>query len=100
MGQYLMMCRYSWAEGVPADAPATKEEALAHIDHLYESGTPFFTKEAIRAIYEQFQRLPAHAYGAKVFAKDLTGATVEFQLEIGKTEQFYEEDDVLVKKVL
>lgn len=87
----MMYCHTRWSEGVPSNAPATKDEALARIDQLYESGVPFFTKESIRAILEQFQRPPVH--GDKVFVKDLLGATVECDIKTGDTQIFREWND-------
>lgn len=84
MGQDTVGCACDWAEGAsPPDAPATKTEALARLKRLYETGTPFFTKEAIRAIYEQFQR--PLALGDKVFVKDITGASVAFKVVTGNS---------------
>ncbi|KAJ6116211.1 hypothetical protein N7523_005892 [Penicillium sp. IBT 18751x] len=61
----------------------TKEEVSAHIDRLYESGIPFFTKRAIRAFSDQLktQITPED----KITTKDLTGARIEWKVKLGKT---------------
>jgi hypothetical protein len=61
----------------------TKEQVIAHIDTLYESGIPFFTKRAIRAFSDQLkiQTTP----GDKIIIKDLTGSRIEWRVRLGKT---------------
>ncbi|KAJ5815058.1 hypothetical protein N7474_006835 [Penicillium riverlandense] len=83
MGLVLTYCLSRWHEGVPSDAPQTMDEALARIDELYDSGKLFFTKESIRAVYEQFQGSTGH--GEKIFVKDVEGATIEYTLRTGET---------------
>lgn len=76
-------CKSRWHERVPADAPQTMGEALARIDELYDSEKPFFTKESIRGVYEQFQGPTGP--GDKIFVKDVAGATIEYTLRTGET---------------
>lgn len=83
MGRVSSYCRSRWHEGVPSDAPQNTEEAIARIDQLNDSGMPFFTKDNIRAIYEQFRRFPGR--GDKVLVRDVAGATVEYTLRTGET---------------
>lgn len=83
MGLVLAHCQSRWHEGVPADAPQTIGEAFARIDELYDSEKPFFTKESIRAVYEQFQGPTSP--GDKIFVKDVAGATTEYTLRTGET---------------
>ncbi|KAJ5094948.1 hypothetical protein N7532_007239 [Penicillium argentinense] len=61
----------------------TKEQAIAHIDTLYESGIPFFTKRAIRAFSEQLKTQTTP--GDKIITKDLTGARIEWKVKVGKS---------------
>lgn len=83
MSRFVVPCEFSWAGEPPPRAPATKEKALARIDEVYNSGKPFFTKEAIREIYEQLQQPPVR--GDKVLGKDIiTGEAVVFEIETGK----------------
>lgn len=84
MGLVSAYCQSRWHEGVPSDAPRTMDEALVRIDELYDSGKPFFTKESIRAVYEQFQDSTGH--GDKIFVKDVAGAMIEYTLRTGETE--------------
>lgn len=70
-------CKSQWAEGPPADAPKTAEEALARIDQLYKDGVPFFTKESIRSVMEQIQRPPPD--DKNVFIKGVDGTVVKFE---------------------
>lgn len=73
----------AWSE-VPPDAPKTTDEAAARLDQLYESGVPFFTKEAIRAAFEQGQSLANSQEDTMIYMKDLTGAMVEFTTKTGE----------------
>lgn len=98
MSQGVMACQFSWAGEAPPDAPATEEEALARIDEVYNSGKPFFTKEAIRGIYEQLQRPPAR--GDKVLGKDITGEAVEFEIETGKIQRLRRQNGAREERVL
>lgn len=91
MSQFLIQCPYSWAGEPPSNAPTSKEEALAYIDRLYETGAPLFTKDAIRAIYEQIQRNPKRD---KIFGKDLTGGDLEYKVEIDRKETVPDKDNV------
>lgn len=83
MGLVSAYCRSRWYQGMPGDAPRTMEEAITRIDELYDSGKPFFTKESIRSVYEQFQG-PTEA-GDKILVKDVAGATIEYTLRTGET---------------
>lgn len=83
MGRVSAYCRSRWHECVPADAPQTMREALARIDELYDAGKPFFTKESIRFVYEQFQG--STGAGDKILVKDVAGATIEYTLRTGET---------------
>ncbi|KAJ5606097.1 hypothetical protein N7510_008878 [Penicillium lagena] len=83
MGLVLAYCPSHWHDGVPSCAPQTRAEALARIDELYNSGKPFFTKESIRAAYEQFQG--STGPGDKILVKDVAGATIEYTLRTGET---------------
>ncbi|KAJ6117771.1 hypothetical protein N7523_005522 [Penicillium sp. IBT 18751x] len=66
----------------PRDKTETKEEVSAHIDRLYESGIPFFTKRAIRAFSSQQTQITPKI---KSPPKDLTGARIEWKVKLGKT---------------
>lgn len=83
MGLVSAYCRSRWHEGVPADAPQTVSQALDRIDEIYNSGKPFFTKDSIRAVYEQFQR--STKPGDKILVKDVAGTVIEYTLRTGKT---------------
>lgn len=61
----------------------TKEQVIARIDTLYESGIPFFTKRAIRALSDQLKT--QNTLGDKIITKDLTGARIEWRVKLGKT---------------
>jgi hypothetical protein len=61
----------------------TKEQAIAHIDALYKSGIPFFTKWAMRALSDQLKTQTTP--GDKIITKDLTGARIEWRVKLGKT---------------
>jgi hypothetical protein len=71
-------------------------EALARIDELYNSGKPFFTKESIRAVYEQFQG--STGPGDKIYVKDVAGATIEYTLRTGETFTWRLRSDGMEKK--
>jgi hypothetical protein len=60
---------------------STLEEAKAIIDKLYESGVPFFTKELIQDMWNQIKREPTPD---KIITKDITGATVGCDVEMGR----------------
>jgi hypothetical protein len=65
----------------PRETP-TKEQANACIDTLYESDIPFFTKHAIRELSDQLKtQITA---GSKIITKDLTGASLEWKVKVGK----------------
>lgn len=88
-------CKYRWLEGPPADAPQSKEEALARIDQLYQDGVPFFTKETIRSAWDQIQRDTGH--DGKVLIKSVDGVVIEFDNMLKKTEEMYlDEDEKLI----
>lgn len=76
-----------WAvcQGALVDAreTETKEQAIARIDALYESGIPFFTKRAIRALSDQLKT--QNTPGDKIITKDLIGARVEWRVKLGKS---------------
>lgn len=93
-------CRWHWHEGVAPDAPQNIEEAIARIDQLYNSGIPFFTKDELRAIHEQFQRSPGH--GDEVLVRDVAGATIASTLKIGETFKHHsmESRDVLEEYIM
>ncbi|KAJ5683141.1 hypothetical protein N7462_006306 [Penicillium macrosclerotiorum] len=61
----------------------TKEQAIAHIDAIYESGTPFFTKRAIRALWDQLKTQTDP--GDKIITRDLTGARIAWTVKLGKS---------------
>ncbi|KAJ5121427.1 uncharacterized protein N7515_009388 [Penicillium bovifimosum] len=65
-------------------SPPTNDEAKARIQELYDSGVPFFTKDAIREIWEQMQRQLGQ--GDKVVVKDVTGAKLGCEVKLGKTD--------------
>lgn len=86
-GPYSVQLSFSfsryWSK-VPLDAPKTIDEAAARLDQLYESGVPFFTKEAIRTAFEQCQRVSESQEDTMIYLKDLTGAMVEFTTKTGE----------------
>jgi hypothetical protein len=77
----------TWAgiQGTLADPreKESKEEVIAKIDALYESGVPFFTKRAIRALSDQLKTKTTP--GDKIVTEDLTGASIEWKVKIGKS---------------
>ncbi|KAJ5558339.1 hypothetical protein N7535_008552 [Penicillium sp. DV-2018c] len=79
-----------WSRLVQPRVTPTVQEAEAIIDRAYESGVPFFTKQAIRDVWDQIKRKPAN--GLTVFIKDITGATVACEVETGVVKD-WEEDD-------
>lgn len=87
-----------WCE-VPLDAPKTTDEAVSRLDQLYESGVPFFTKEAIRAAFDQCQRLAKPQENTMIYMKDLTGAMIKFTTKTGEIDNF-EEDGVEYEHLL
>lgn len=70
--------------------PQSEEEAIARINALYDSGTPFFTKDRIRAIHDQLKK-PLKK-GDKISVIGLDGAKVDFDVEIGNVRDKYEKD--------
>jgi hypothetical protein len=100
MGRVSQYCRWRWHEGVPPDAPQTREEAIARIDQLYDSGTPFFTKDGIRAIHQQLQQSPGR--GDEVLVRDVAGTTLAYTLRTGETFKWpsRESDDVLEEFIM
>ncbi|KAJ5629765.1 hypothetical protein N7528_003422 [Penicillium herquei] len=92
MNQYHFSCTATWSDGPPSDIPETEDEALAHIDKLYDAGVPFFTKDMIRSALKQIQRPLKN--GDKVYLKDLNGAMVAYQMKIGDIEDLREKDGV------
>ncbi|KAJ5690103.1 hypothetical protein N7462_004495 [Penicillium macrosclerotiorum] len=82
LGSYSYMCTRRWPE-MPHDAPQSIDEAVARIDQMYESGIPFFTKDAIRSAFEQCQQEPAS--GKKIYLPGLDGAIVEFDTWTGES---------------
>ena len=73
----------------PRDIP-TLEEAKAIIDRLYESGVPFFTKELIQDMWDQTKREPTPD---KIITKDITGATVRCNVEMGRVCRMRDAED-------
>ncbi|KAJ5761411.1 hypothetical protein N7533_003450 [Penicillium manginii] len=77
----------TWAgiQGTLADPreKESKEQVIAKIDALYESGVPFFTKRAIRALSDQLKTKTTP--GDKIVTEDLTGASIEWKVKIGKS---------------
>ncbi|CAG8381107.1 unnamed protein product [Penicillium salamii] len=66
----------------PRETP-TKEQAIAFIDEIYESKTPFFTKKAIGELSAQLKtQITA---GDTIITKDLTGASLEWKVKVGKS---------------
>ena len=61
----------------------TKKQATAHIDALYKSGIPFFSKRAIRELSDQLKTQTT--LGDIIITKDLTGARIEWKVKLGKT---------------
>lgn len=75
---------------------ATKEitwkstEAAEKIHFLYDSGTPFYTKAAIRDVWQQLEK--ASVEGQKVWVRGLDGVIVAFDIECGRTIQAPQHD--------
>ncbi|KAJ5160127.1 uncharacterized protein N7482_007131 [Penicillium canariense] len=88
---------FRWSEAPPYK-PQTMEEAQGHIDYLYESGVPFFSKEMIRAVFEQCQRKPAR--GELIYVKGVDGATVEFVSKTGEIKKRTSADGVSLEYLL
>lgn len=63
------------------------------ISAMYDAGTPFFTKEAIRDLYRQLQM--ATEYGQKVSVRGLDGAVLEFTVLTGEFHAGSEVDSIL-----
>ena len=61
----------------------TKEQVIAHIDTLYKSGMPFFTKRAIRAFSDQLKTQITP--GDTIITKDLSGARIKWRVKLGKS---------------
>ncbi|KAJ5713188.1 uncharacterized protein N7483_010369 [Penicillium malachiteum] len=91
MNVYHFGCTATWSEGPPSDLPKTEEEALAHIDELYQSGVPFFTKEMMRSAMKEIRRPLTNK--DKVHLKDMNGAVVAYQMDLGNIEEFPNSDD-------
>lgn len=72
-------CASSWSNGMPSNHPKTKEEALTRLDEFYTSGVPFFTKDSIRSVWEQFQRPVGKS--SKIAVKALDGSIVEYTVK-------------------
>lgn len=66
----------------PRETPS-KEQAIAFIDELYESKTPFFTKKAIGELAAQLKT--QGTAGDTIITKDLTGASLEWKVKVGKS---------------
>lgn len=77
----------TWAliQGILVDPreTETKEQVINHIDALYKSDIPFFTKRAIRALWDQFKTQTTP--GDKIITKGLTGARIKWRVKLGKS---------------
>ncbi|KAJ5702666.1 hypothetical protein N7488_010214 [Penicillium malachiteum] len=71
----------TWACHWPTLATQRKEldraEVKAHINALYESGTPFFAKKKFQDVVDQLDRYTTA--GDVIVTKDLTGASLEWK---------------------
>ena len=66
-------------------SPEELEERLSEdnskVLSMYDAGVPFFTKEALRDVYQQLKQ--ATEYGQKVSVRALDGAVVDFKILTG-----------------
>ncbi|KAJ5640845.1 hypothetical protein N7528_000470 [Penicillium herquei] len=69
----------------------SREEAKAHINALYESGKPFFTKKEFEDVVDQLDRCTTA--GDVIVTKDLTGASLEWKVRLGKSKPLCTRDD-------
>lgn len=70
---------YSSGETTPVRSRA---EANLKIRDLYDAGIPFFTKEAIRDVYQQLKK---PRKDQKISVKGLDGVFVDFEMQNGHT---------------
>jgi hypothetical protein len=61
------------------------EQIVAKIREIYDSGTPLFTKKAIRNIMEQIDDIERSRLG-KVSIEGIDGTAVQFKLRTGEVE--------------
>ncbi|KAJ5093315.1 hypothetical protein N7456_009176 [Penicillium angulare] len=84
-----------WSMGQPKllepREDVTVEQAQARIDELYASGIPFFTKQAIQELWDQIQSKPTS--GDRIVTKDLTGASLEWKVKLGKSIELRSSED-------
>ncbi|KAJ6014317.1 hypothetical protein N7540_008908, partial [Penicillium herquei] len=67
------------------------EEVKAHINALYESGVPFFTKKAFQDVVDQLDSDPTA--GDEIITKDLTGASLKWKVRLGLSKGLLVRDD-------
>ncbi|PGG95102.1 hypothetical protein AJ79_10259, partial [Helicocarpus griseus UAMH5409] len=65
-------------------AEELKTEAIPRINALYEAGTPFFTKQAIREIQQQINNAISNEEIKTISVKGLDNVLVDFDVEIGR----------------
>ncbi len=58
-------------------------EIHAKLRAAYAAGVPFYTKEALSRIFNQYEELVASAAGKKFWIRGVDGVDVEFASEIG-----------------
>ncbi|KAJ5272757.1 hypothetical protein N7478_007882 [Penicillium angulare] len=77
----------TWAMGQPKllepRGDVTVEQAEASIVEMYESGIPFFTKQAIQGLWDRIQSKTT--LGDKIVTKDMTGNSLEWNVKLGKS---------------
>lgn len=68
------------------EPPKEITDAFAVIQSLYDAGTPLYTKEAIRDVWQQLESCRADGYkiGQKVSVKALNGENVDFEIQTGR----------------
>jgi hypothetical protein len=60
-------------------------EATLKIRSLFDAGIPFYTKEAIRDVCQQLEKLGESESRQKVSVRGLDGVIVDFDIESGRT---------------
>jgi hypothetical protein len=71
----------TFSDDPPQAGEKTKSETVSKIVALYDEGVPFFTKEAIRHVYQQLKAAGPEC--RKVSVTGVDGRVVEFSMDVG-----------------
>lgn len=92
----------SYCVGPAADiegTPSERAKEISRIRLLYDAGTPFFTKEAIRNASQELKK--ASEDGAKeISVRGMDGVVINFSVVTGKVLRSWKESETETEKIV